>query len=263
MAQRVALVTGAARGIGAATVDALCAEGYGVVAVDLAADLAELPYALGTAEELAAVAERHGDQVHAVVADVRDDAALRQAVQVATTRFGGLDVVVAAAGVVAGGGPVWGMDDAQFEVVLGVNLVGLHRTATATMPALLARPAPRAGRFLAVASAAASLGLPRLAAYSAAKHGAVGYVKGLAADLAGTGITANAICPGSTDTAILTASAALYDLAEGAEGFAHHQLLGRLLTPQEPAALLAFLASEAASGITGAALAVDGGMTTS
>ena len=82
----------------------------------------------------------------------------------------------------------------------------------------------------------------------------------MAADLAGTGITANAVCPGSTDTPILAASADLYGL-EAVEEFAEHQLLGRLLRPEEPAALVGWLATEASSGTTGAALSVDGGMT--
>ena len=106
------------------------------------------------------------------------------------------------------------------------------------------------------------MGLRHLSAYSAAKHGVIGLVKGLACDLAGTGVTANAVCPGSTDTPILAASAALYGL-EGSEAFAEHQLVGRLLRPAEPASLIAWLASEASSGVTGAALSVDGGMTAS
>jgi NAD(P)-dependent dehydrogenase (short-subunit alcohol dehydrogenase family) len=89
----------------------------------------------------------------------------------------------------------------------------------------------------------------------------VGLVRGIAADLATTGITANAICPGSTRTAMLDASAAIYDLAS-TEAFAAQQPIGRLLEPGEPAALIAWLCSPASSGVTGAALAVDGGMTT-
>ena len=90
----------------------------------------------------------------------------------------------------------------------------------------------------------------------------IGLIKALAADLAGTGITANAVCPGSTRTAILDASAAVYGL-DSAEEFAHQQLVERLLVPDEPAALIAWLCTPEASGVTGAALSVDGGLTTS
>jgi NAD(P)-dependent dehydrogenase (short-subunit alcohol dehydrogenase family) len=127
---------------------------------------------------------------------------------------------------------------------------------------MLRSPAPRSGRFVAVASASGLLGLRRLTAYGATKHAVIGLVKGLAADLAGTGITANAVCPGSTRTAVLDASAALYGLGSPEE-FAGQQLIERLLAPEEPAALLAWLCGAASSGVTGAALAIDGGMTTS
>jgi NAD(P)-dependent dehydrogenase (short-subunit alcohol dehydrogenase family) len=121
---------------------------------------------------------------------------------------------------------------------------------------------PREGRVVAVASAAGVLGLRRLSAYSATKHAVIGLIKSLAADLSGTGITANAVCPGSTRTAILDATAAVYEMATP-ENFAHQQLADRLLEPAEPAALIAWLCSLEASGVTGAALSVDGGLTTS
>jgi NAD(P)-dependent dehydrogenase (short-subunit alcohol dehydrogenase family) len=88
----------------------------------------------------------------------------------------------------------------------------------------------------------------------------IGLIRALAADLAGTGVTANAVCPGSTRTPILDASARVYDL-ESVEEFAGHQLLERLLEPEEPAALIAWLCGPASSALTGAVLAADGGMT--
>jgi NAD(P)-dependent dehydrogenase (short-subunit alcohol dehydrogenase family) len=89
----------------------------------------------------------------------------------------------------------------------------------------------------------------------------IGLIKALAADLAGSGVTANAVCPGSTRTAILDASAAVYGLVSSEE-FAHQQLLERLLEPDEPAALIAWLCGRDASGVTGAAWPIDGGLTT-
>jgi len=259
---RVAVVTGAARGIGAATVDALASAGWRVVAVDVCADDPTLPYPLGTHAELEAVADRHASAVVPVVGDVRSRADMEAAVATARDHFGGLDAAVAVAGVVAGGAPVWEMDDGCWDLLFDVNVNGVRHLAGAAVPVLLEAPAPRQGRVVVVASAAAALGLRRLAAYGATKHAAVGFVKGLAADLAGTGVTANAVCPGSTRTAVLAESARLYGL-ESPEAFASQQLLERLLEPHEPAALVAWLCSEASSGVTGAALAVDAGMTTS
>ena len=109
-----------------------------------------------------------------------------------------------------------------------------------------------------MASAAATRGLPMLAAYCAAKAGVAGLIRALAAELGGTGITANAVSPGSTATPILDESARLYGLPD-AQAFAAQQPIGRLLDPAEVAAVLAFLASPASSGMTGAVVPVDGG----
>jgi NAD(P)-dependent dehydrogenase (short-subunit alcohol dehydrogenase family) len=151
------------------------------------------------------------------------------------------------------------MPDDQLQAVLDVNLGGVLTLARVGIPALLRRPKPRDGRFLAVASAAAHRGLPMLAAYCAAKAGVTGLVRALAAELRGTGVTANAVSPGSTATPILDQSAALYDLP-GAQSFAAQQPLERLLRPDEVAAALVWLAGPASSAMTGAVVPVDGGL---
>jgi SDR family mycofactocin-dependent oxidoreductase len=259
---KVAVLTGAARGIGAATVDRLVAADWRVVAVDLCADDPSLGYALSTPADLEALGSRHGALVHTMVGDVRSAADMRSAVAAALDVFGGLDAAVAVAGVVSGGVPLWEIGDAQWNVQFDVNVHGVRNLATAAVPVLLDAPAPRQGRVVAVSSAAGLLGLRLLSGYSASKHAVIGLIKALAADLAGTGITANAVCPGSTRTPILEASAAVYGLSSGEE-FAHQQLVERLLLPDEPAALIAWLCAAEASGVTGAALSVDGGLTTS
>jgi SDR family mycofactocin-dependent oxidoreductase len=258
----VAVVTGAARGIGAATVGRLVSDNWHVVAVDLCADDPSLDYSLATPADLEALGARYGDRVHTMVGDVRRQSDLQSAVDVAVTRFGGLDAAVAVAGVLSGGVPLWELTDAQWNVQFDVNVHGVRHLANAAVPVLLGAAAPRHGRVVAVSSAAGLLGLPRLSGYSASKHAVIGLIKSLAADLAGSGVTANAVCPGSTRTAILDASAAVYGLPSS-EGFAHQQLLGRLLEPDEPAALIAWLCGRDASGVTGAAWPVDGGLTTS
>jgi SDR family mycofactocin-dependent oxidoreductase len=256
---RVALVTGAARGIGAATVAALAAAGWRVVATDRCADDPALPYPLGTRAELDAVVEAAGRQAVAAEADTRDPDALAAAVRLAEERWGGLDAAVAAAGVIAGGVPAWQVPADREQAVLDIDLGGVLTLARVAVPALLRRPAPRRGRFLAVASAAATRGLPMLAAYCAAKAGVAGFIRALGAELGGTGVTANAVSPGSTATPILDESARLYDLPAAA-AFAAQQPLGRLLDPAEVAAVLVFLAGDGASAMTGAVVPVDGGL---
>jgi SDR family mycofactocin-dependent oxidoreductase len=256
---RVALVTGAARGIGAATVAALTASGWHVIAVDRCADDPAVPYPLGSRDELDRVVATAGEGAAvAAQADTRDPDALAGAVRLAEERWGGLDAAIAAAGVIAGGSPAWQVPPEQERAVLEVDLGGVLTLARVAVPALLRRPEPRRGRFLAVASAAATRGLPMLAAYCAAKAGVTGFVRALAVELGGTGVTVNAVSPGSTDTVMLDASARLYGQSAGA--FAAQQPLGRLLRPAEVAAVLAFLAGDGASAMTGAVVPVDGGL---
>jgi SDR family mycofactocin-dependent oxidoreductase len=236
-----------------------------VVAVDRCSDDPRLPYRLGTRAELDAVAEegralaRTDDAVVPLVADATSAAAMTEAVELAERRFGGLDAMVAVAGVIAGGVPLWKMPLEQQDAVLDANLLSVLVAARTGIPALLRRPEPRTGRFVAVASAAATRGLPMLAAYCAAKAGVTGLVRALAAELRGTGITANAITPGSTATPILDESARLYDL-ESAEAFSAQQPLSRLIRPDEVAATIAWIADVATDAVTGAAIPVDGGL---
>jgi len=257
---RVAVVTGAARGIGAAVVHRLAVDGWQVSAVDACADNPAVPYALATESQLDALAAAHPGSVRARVADVRDSAALAAVVESTVEEHGGLDAAVACAAVIAGGQPLWETTDASWNALFDVDVRGVWNLARAAVPALLARPQPRQGRFVAVASAAAHRGLYHLAAYGAAKHAVDGLVRGLAADLRGTGITASSVSPGSTRTDMLSATAALYGI-EDVEHFAAAQQLERLLEPEEVAASIAWLCSADSSAMTGSAIRVDGGFT--
>ncbi len=259
MSERVVLVTGAARGIGAATVRRLVERGDRVIAVDSCqGDDPEIPYPLATREELDSLVATCGDQVVAHVADVRHRVGLQTAVDLALDRWGRLDAAVAAAAVIAGGQPLWETPEEDLELLWDVDVRGVWNTATVTVPAFLAGPDPQGARFVAVASAAASHGLFGLAAYNAAKHAVVGIVKGLAADLVGTGVTACAVSPGSTRTPMLTATADLYDLL-AVDDFAGNQLLRRLIDPDEVAATVAFCCSREAAVLNGSVVQADGG----
>jgi SDR family mycofactocin-dependent oxidoreductase len=249
---RTALVTGAARGIGAATVARLAGDGYRVMALDSC----EGP-PLASRDDLDAVVTAHGDRVLGRVADVRDRGALESAVADAVAAWGRLDVAVAGAGIIHGGLPLWETPDAELQDLWDVVARGVWNTAAAAVPAMLAGPDPGGCRFVAVASAAGTHGLFHLAAYNATKHAVVGIVKGLAADLVGTGVTASAVSPGSTDTAMLHATAALYDVPT--DELVRHQLIRRVIEPDEVAAAVAFCASPAGAVVNGTVVHADGG----
>ncbi|HLK44450.1 MAG TPA: mycofactocin-coupled SDR family oxidoreductase [Acidimicrobiales bacterium] len=256
----VAVVTGAGRGIGASTARRLAGAGWRLVLVDRCEDDGVLAYPLATRADLDAVAAECG--AVPVVADVRDQAALDAAVAVAVAEFGGLDAAIAVAGCIIGGTRAWETDDDAWSTMVDVNAGGVWRLARAAVPVMLARPAPRQGRFIAVSSAGGVLGMPLLAAYAAAKHAVIGFVRSMAAELGPHGITVNAVAPGSTATMMLEASAGVYGLTTTDDFAAHHQL-GRLIGPDEVAAFIAWLCGPESAAITGSVLPVDAGMTAS
>lgn len=257
---RVAIVTGAAGGIGSAVVAALLADGYRVVAVDACTPMPGAASSAPSTAALAQLAEDGAGRVTTVVADVRDAGAVQQLVADVEATHGRLDAVVAAAGAIAGGAAAWEAPAGELDVMLDVNLRGVWNLAAAAIPAMLRRPVPRSGRFVAIASAAAHRGLWHLTAYAASKHAVVGLVRGLAVDLRGTGATAAAVSPGATRTPMLEASAALYGLEE-VERLAEGHLVERVLAPEEIAEAVRWLCSPRAAAVTGTVIHTDGGFT--
>jgi NAD(P)-dependent dehydrogenase (short-subunit alcohol dehydrogenase family) len=245
---RVALVTGAANGLGATIAATLAAAGALGVAVDRDADGAAPPR----------------DWV-AHTADVTDEDALRGAVAAAVARFGRLDVVVANAGVV----PPWretaALDLDEWDAVSAVNVRGVAATIAAAAP-VLAASADGGPSIIAMASLNARRAHPRQALYSATKHAVVGIVRATALDLGAHGVRVNAVAPGpiATDALLSRMEQRAADGGpardEALAAAAADAALGRLATAEEVAATVLFLASDLSSGITGQVLAVDAGI---
>lgn len=256
------MVTGAGRGIGAAVAFCLAKAGWDLVLGDVpSSDAVQgLSYPLSDKDDLAAVAQECselGARALAIPCDVRFGDQVDALVAAAGP---GLTAAVAVAGVIAVDAPAWELTRDDLERDLDVNYHGVANLARAAVPVFLGSPTPSRCRFVAVVSSAAQRGLPRLASYVAAKHATLGYVRSLAADLAPSGVTANAVLPGSTRTQLLHRSAAAYNM-RSAENFAVNQRLGRLLEPAEVASAVEWLCSHAASGTTGTFISVDGGFT--
>lgn len=242
---KVALVTGAASGIGAACADRFAAEGASVVGMDLATDGDD---AWGRAAKTGAVL---------VPGDVRDEEAVARAVGVATDRWGGLDVVVNAAGI-AGGGPVHLLSLEDWRRVLDVNLTGTFLVCKHAVAVMLERGG---GSIVNVASVEGIEGSEGGSVYNASKGGVVLLTKAMAMDYARRGIRVNAVCPGFIDTPLLRHVFDDMGLSEFKAKIADAHQLGRLGRADEIAAAALFLASDDASFVTGHAMPVDGGYT--
>ena len=236
LAERVAVVTGGASGIGRAIAAALIAEGARVYLLDVA-EPAELPAGMA-------------GMVHA---DVREPAAVAAALARVAQAEGGLDVLVNSAGVLGSGGFAEA-DLAQWRRIEGVNLTGVVVCCQAAIPHLGAR---RRGRIVNIASVAAFRGGGAVGnvLYGASKAGVVALTLGLARELGPAGITVNAIAPGITPTAMTAAHLGV----RRAAAIARRVPLGRLARAEDTAAVAAFLASDRAGFISGTVIPVDGG----
>ncbi|WP_432247446.1 3-oxoacyl-ACP reductase FabG [Streptomyces sanyensis] len=251
----VALVSGATSGIGLAVARLLAAQDHRVY------------IGARDAENVAATVKTLRDEgldVDGTALDVRSPESVDAFVQAAVDRFGSVDVLVNNAGR-SGGGVTADLDDELWNDVMETNLTSVFRLTRAVLNTGGMRRKDR-GRIINIASTAGKQGVVLGAPYSASKHGVVGFTKALGNELAPTGITVNAVCPGYVETPmaqrVRAGYAAAYDTSEEAimQKFTAKIPLGRYSTPEEVAGLVGYLASDTAASITAQALNVCGGL---
>jgi NAD(P)-dependent dehydrogenase (short-subunit alcohol dehydrogenase family) len=243
---RVALITGAASGIGAATAARFAAEGAAIVGVDVAKP-ADDAWA-GVASDAPGATFQE--------ADVRDEAAVKAAVDAGLAEFDRIDVLVNAAGVV-GFGSAHTLEVEEFDRVVDINLKGSFIVSKHVLPGMIER---QAGSIVHIASVEGMVGISGQLAYNASKGGVVLMTKNMALDYSPMGIRVNCICPGGVETA-MTAILNTEGLQAIGDKLKKLHLLGRFAKPEEIAAAVLFLASDDASFVTGSSLLVDGGYT--
>ncbi len=251
LAGKVAMISGAASGIGLATVEWFLREGASVLLADNQAELLNRE----TARLLA-----DGHPVAASTMDVCRSADTRRAVEAAVEHFGRLDILFANAGI-AYSGEIVETTDEDWDRVMDVNAKGVFFCAREAIRQMLAQT-PAGGSIVLNGSISGLAGIPKQAPYGPSKGAVVEMTRQLAVDYATRGIRVNCVCPGSVDTPLLRAGMAM---AGDPEAFLKMLLdghpIGRLARPEEIASVVAFLASDEASFMTGAIVPVDGGYT--
>jgi len=247
---RVALVTGAASGIGRASAKLFASEGARVVAVDRTGDV----------EATVKSIVEQGGEAHAVKCDVSVEAEIAKAVDTAVKEYGSLDVAFANAGVGGGLKPFFELEASDWLGVLQVNLVGAYLTVKQAARIMMPK---NKGSIICTASVAGLRSGAGGAPYSASKAGVISLVQTGANYLAGTGVRLNAICPGLIETG-MTKPIFDYARAKGsADKIGQLNPLKRYGEPEEIAHMALFLASDEASYVNGQAIAVDGGLSSS
>ncbi|MGH2550761.1 MAG: SDR family NAD(P)-dependent oxidoreductase [Thermomicrobiales bacterium] len=247
---RVAMVTGAANGIGQGIAELFAAHGAKVIAIDVDAE---------RGQSVVAEIEAFGGTAHFVQVDVSEPEAIDAVVRQSVSRWGAIDVLVNNAGIMPEGTAV-STSDATWNRVMEINLASMFRFARAVVP----RMSERGGSIVNIASVQGLRGHPNRAAYVTSKHGVIGLTKALAADHAAAGIRANAICPGTIDTPMLhreLEKVAESDREATIAGYRALHPLGMIGEPVDVAYAALFLAGDESRFITGTSIVVDGGYT--
>jgi NAD(P)-dependent dehydrogenase (short-subunit alcohol dehydrogenase family) len=245
--KKIAMVVGAANGIGRATARAFASAGAAVACADI-----EEPGARTTAADI----EKDGGQALPVHLDVTDGASCRAAVEATVRRYGGLDVLLYGAADSDKTATVLEMDEAAWDRVIRINLTGAFLMVKAAIPAMIDRGG---GSVILIASQLGRVASPGRPAYCATKGALIQLAKVLATDHAAQGIRANTISPGAVETRRMLRR--WRDMAEARKMMGPKHLLGRLALPEEIARAAVFLASDASAFMTGSDMLIDGGYT--
>ena len=252
MPRPVVFITGAGRGIGRAIAVRFARAGYAVALTGRSH-----PHLLEVADEVTDA----GTAVRAIVCDVTNRKSIERAVEKVQRELGEIDVLVNNAGI-ADSAPFATMGDELWDRILAVNLTGTYLCMRVVIPGMLER---RRGRVINIASIAGLTGFAYTAAYCAAKHGVVGLTRAVALEAASKGVTVNAVCPGWVNTDMTRTSIERIAKTTGRSvedarwALEHMSPQGRLIEPDEVAAVAMFLAGADAHGINGQTLSVDGG----
>ncbi|WAJ43331.1 mycofactocin-coupled SDR family oxidoreductase [Mycobacterium sp. Aquia_216] len=269
VAGKVALITGAARGQGRSHALRLASEGADIIALDICRQIESVPYPLSTPEDLEATARQVKELGQSVVTcevDVRDGEALLAAVNDGVAQLGGLDIVIANAGILSVGAS-FELSEQSWSQVIDTNLSGVWRTTKAAVPHLIA--GDKGGSIVLTSSIAGLVGQPGIGHYVAAKHGVVGLMKTLALELAPLSIRVNSIHPTNVDTPMIMNEATYRvflpdDPHPTREKFAvpageMNALPVPWIEPGDVSNAVLFLASDEARYITGISLPIDAG----
>ena len=242
---RVAIVTGAGSGIGAAVAARLAQDGFHVAVADLRPEAAEATVAGIT---------RDGGAAHAVQVDVSSERSVRAMVESVLGRAGRVDALVNNAGIAGQSAPSWELPEGEWEKVLGIDLSGVFYGCRAVLPHMLERGS---GRIVNVASIAGKEGNPNAVPYSAAKAGVIGLTKAIAKEVATKGVLVNCVTPAVIETPILS------QVSEAHIQYMVSRIpMGRTGKPAEVAALISWLCSEECTFSTGAVFDISGGRAT-
>jgi NAD(P)-dependent dehydrogenase (short-subunit alcohol dehydrogenase family) len=271
LAGKVALVTGAARGLGRACAVSFAKHGAELVLLDIARNLPEVPYPLGSESQLNHTVElcrAHGVASLAMPLDVRDLKAVEQTVHMALERFGRIDVLLNSAGIAAPSGKTTHeISEIEWQLMIDIDLTGAWKMMKAVGPSMIAR---RAGSIINISSTAGVVGYRNFAAYVAAKHGIIGLTRAAALDYAPLKVRVNALCPGSVRDDPQVEGRMLSEIARSLdvpvedheEAFVRAQPMNTLAEPDDVAFAAVWLASDESRQVTGSVLTVDGGYTT-
>ncbi len=267
-----ALVTGAARprSIGRATALRLARDGAAVACLDIARNYDDAPlHGVASSDDLdslVAEIEALGGRAVGVRADVSDEAAVEEAVSIATSALGTITLVANVAGGSGPGfglGPLVGLPADEFRRVFEVNVTGTWLVSKACASRMLAANVP--GRICNVSSQAGKKAWPMIGTYSAAKAAVISITQAMAIELGPSGISVNAVCPGTVDTNLVNPDGMFVTMVGGQEGldaFLEREIpLRRLQSPEEIASAICWLLSDDATGVTGEAMNVSAGQT--